>query len=136
MSRKKIGFDTSSWKTTNRVAAWNRVQAGRTRRSINAWADKLSRAELTAGTVTLEEVQLESGLLRRIYTHVAPLVEVEAEAIEVAATTVTTTVTEQVTKPTPKRRRKRKETTPEKWRRLSAMRTEMDRLYADHGSIS
>jgi hypothetical protein len=128
MSRKKIQFDTCAYKThgmsegyafQHRVAKWNSIAAGKHRRSTNTWAEKLSKAEITSGEVMLEETLLQGGLIRRTYTHVTPIVEVEAEAeVQVVAT-----VKRQV-----KRRRKQKDSNASKWRRLTAMRSEMDRL--------
>jgi hypothetical protein len=133
MSRKKIQFDTCAYKThgmsdgyafQHRIAKWNSIAAGKRKRATNRWADKLSKAELASGEVMLEETLLQGGLIRRTYTHIAPVIQTEADTEVQAVATVKRQV---------KRQRKRQDTVANKWKRLTAMRSEMDRLYGDYG---
>ena len=108
-----------------RVARWNKRAASNSLRSTKAWAKRLSDAEIAAGQIVFSEMESETfpGLVKRVYKRVdaakpEPKPEV-APKVEAA-------------KPKKQRKaakpRKQSATRVDRWRRLSVMRTELDRL--------
>lgn len=138
-----------------RVAKWNRRAASNSLRSTKAWADRLVKAELAAGQIMLEEVESETfpGKIKRIYTR-AEVKTCTTTAPEKQTSGSTSRPTAEITStsaaPSPSGRatRRRKDSARraspqrkrgrrsriEKWKRLSAMRTEIDRLKEEYAT--